>query len=144
MRRGLVALVVLLVAFAPAAEAAKPSVAFKRKTVTRTASGARLTSLPRGRALQFDVAYVVKGIPVRWNATADVIVTLTRGSNVLRFRTKPAQTSTGTWKWVVKGKNVRIPVTYPTGSYRVSVRVQLKHGTKRVGIARHAWRAAVT
>ena len=34
MRRGLVALVVLLVAFAPAAEAAKPSVAFERKTVT--------------------------------------------------------------------------------------------------------------
>ena len=45
---------------------------------------------------------------------------------------------------MVKGKNVRIPVTYPAGRYKVSVRVQLKHGTKRVAVARHARRAAVT
>jgi hypothetical protein len=73
-----------------------------------------------------------------------VVVTLTRGSSVLRFRTAPAQTSTGTWKWVVKGKGVRIPSTYPAGRYTVRVRVQLKHGTKRVARAAHAWRATVT
>ena len=36
MRRVLVALVILLVGVVPAAEAAKPSVTFKRKTLTRS------------------------------------------------------------------------------------------------------------
>ena len=41
MRRVLVALVILLVGVVPAAEAAKPSVTFKRKTLTRSATGCR-------------------------------------------------------------------------------------------------------
>jgi|SRR5690242_8598317 hypothetical protein len=145
MRRVLVALVVLLVGIvAPAAEAAKPSVTFKRKTLTRSATGARIATLPRGRPIQFDVRYVVRRVPARWkNATARVSVTLSRGANVLRLRTTPAETSTGTWRWVVKGRDVRIPVTYPAGRYRVRVRVEIRHGGVLVAAAQHAWRATV-
>ena len=76
--------------------------------------------MPRGRALQFDVRYVVRSVPARWTrATAQVFVTLTRGANVLRFNTKTAQTETGTWRWVVKGALVRIPESYPAGRYTV-------------------------
>jgi len=145
MRRVLVAFVVLLLVAAPAAQAARPSVTFKRKTVTRLASGKKTTALPRGRALQFDVAYVVRNVPVRWrNARAQVFVTLSRGPNVLRLRTTRARTSTGTWRWVLKGAAVRIPVTYPAGTYLVRVRVDISRGLKRVALAHHAWRAAVT
>jgi len=96
MRRVLVALVILLVGVVPAAEAAKPSVTFKRKTLTRSATGARIATLPRGRAIQFDVRYVVRRVPARWkNATARVSVTLSRartccGCGRRRRRRSPA------------------------------------------------------
>ena len=110
MRRVMVALVASMLIAAPAAEAAKPSVSFARKTVTRSAAGKRIVTLPRGRALQFDVRYVVRGVPARWhNANARVFVTLKRGSNVLTLRTNPADTETGNWRWGVKGTQVRIP-----------------------------------
>jgi hypothetical protein len=145
MRRVLVAFVVLLLVAAPAAQAAKPSVAFKRMTVTRLASGAKTKALPRGRALQFDVSYVVRNVPVRWkNARAQVFVTLKHGANVLRLRTTRARTSSGTWRWVLKGRAVRIPAGYPAGSYLVTVRVAISRGTARVASVRHAWRTAVT
>jgi hypothetical protein len=144
MRRVLVLAVALALGAAPAAQAAKPSVAFKRKTVLRSASGARITQLPRGRALQFDVRYVVGNVPARWrNATAQVFVTLTRASAVLAFQTLPAQTETGTWRWVVRGAVVKIPTTYPAGRYTVRVRVELRHGGRIVGSAAHGWRATV-
>ena len=144
MRRVLVALVILLVGVVPAAEAAKPSVTFKRKTLTRSATGARIATLPRGRAIQFDVRYVVRRVPARWkNATARVSVTLSRGSNVLRLRTTPTQTESGTWRWVVKGRDVRIPLSYPAGRYTVRVRVEIRHAGVRVAAAQHAWRATV-
>ena len=144
MRRVLVLFAVVTLGAAPAAQAAKPSVSFKRKTLVRSAAGTRITSLPRGRALQFDVRYVVGSVPARWTrATAQVFVTLTRGANVLRFNTKTAQTETGTWRWVVKGALVRIPESYPAGRYTVRVRVQVRHGGKRVASAAHVWRATV-
>jgi hypothetical protein len=62
MRRALVALLASMLVAAPAAEAAKPSVSFVRKTVTRSATGKRIATLPRGRALQFDVRYVVRNV----------------------------------------------------------------------------------
>jgi hypothetical protein len=112
MRRVLVLFAVLTLGAAPAAQAATPSVTFKRKTLVRSATGAQITQLPRGRALQFDVRYVVRNVPARWTrATAQVFVTLTSGANVLRFNTKAAATETGTWRWVVKGAKVRIPDT---------------------------------
>jgi hypothetical protein len=144
MRRVMAAVVVSMLVAAPAAQAAKPSVTFKRKTLTRSATGARITTLPRGRALQFDVRYVVRGVPARWrNANARVSVTLLHGSDVLRFRTNPAPTETGTWRWVVKGAQVRIPVTYPVGRYTVRVRVDVSHAGTRVATRSHAWRATV-
>jgi hypothetical protein len=145
MRRVVVAFVVLLLVAVPAAQAARPSVAFKRKTVTRSASGARITTLPRGRALQFDVAYVVRNISAKVKtARAQVFVTLSQGPNVLRLRTTKARTSSGTWRWVLKGAKVRIPVTYPTGTYVVRVRVVISRGSRRLSQAQHAWRATVT
>jgi hypothetical protein len=144
MRRILVALVAFMLVTAPAAEAAKPSVSFVLKTVTRSATGARIKSLPRGKALQFDVRYVVRGVPARWkHANARVVVTLSRGSDVLRLRTKPAATETGNWRWVVKGAQVRIPVTYPAGRYTVRVRVDVHHAGALVASAQHLWRATV-
>src|SRR5262249_30175751 len=99
MRRVLVAFVVLLLVAAPAAQAARPSVTFKRPTVTRSAVGKKITALPRGRALQFDVAYVVRNVPTSWkNARAQVFVTLKHGANVLMLRTTRARTSSGTWR----------------------------------------------
>jgi hypothetical protein len=70
-------------------------------------------------------------------------VTLSRGANVLRLRTTPAQTESGTWRWVVKGKDVRIPLSYPAGRYTVRVRVEIRHAGVRVAAAQHAWRATV-
>ena len=78
-------------------------------------------------------------MPARWTrATAQVFVTLTRGSNVLRFNTKTAQTETGTWRWVVKGAQRADPGHLPGRRYRVQVRVEVKHGGKRVASAAHA------
>ena len=144
MRRVLVLFVVLTLGAAPAAQAAKPSVTFKRKTVVRSATGARITQLPRARGLQFDARYVVRNVPARWKAaTAEVFVTLTQGTNVLRFKTKTAQTETGTWRWVVRGAEVRIPDTYPAGRYTVKVRIEVRHGGKLVAKTAHDWRATV-
>jgi hypothetical protein len=135
---------VLTLVAAPAAQAAKPSVTFKRKTLVRSAAGTRITQLPRARGLQFDVRYVVGSVPARWKAaTAQVFVTLTSGANVLRFKTEKAQTETGTWRWVVKGTKVRIPDSYPAGRYTVTVRVEVRHGGKLVARAAHDWRATV-
>jgi|tagenome__1003787_1003787.scaffolds.fasta_scaffold20916791_2 hypothetical protein len=144
MRRVMVALVASMFIAAPSAQAAKPSVSFARKTLTRSAAGQRIKTLPRGKALQFDVRYVVRNVPARWrNADARVFVTLSRGSDVLRLRTNPAATETGSWRWVVKGAQVRIPVTYPAGRYTVRVRVEIRHAGTRVARASHAWRATV-
>ena len=144
MRRALVLFSVLTLAAAPAAQAATPSVAFKRKTLLRSSSGAPITALPRARGLQFDVRYVVRNVPPRWkNATAQVFVTLTHGQSALRFQTRPAQTETGTWRWIVKGVAVQIPADYPTGRYTIKVRVELRHGGNLVGRAEHRRRATV-
>jgi hypothetical protein len=144
MRRTLVALLASMLVAAPAAEAAKPSVGFVRKTVTRSATGKRIATLPRGRAIQFDVRYVVRGVPARWHhANARVFVTLKRGSAVLTLQTKPAATETGNWRWVVKGAQVRIPTSYPAGRYTVRVTVQVRHAGARVARAQHVWRATV-
>jgi hypothetical protein len=62
---------------------------------------------------------------------------------VLRLRTKPAATETGNWRWVVKGAQVRIPVSYPAGRYTVRVRVEVRHAGARVASAQHLWRATV-
>lgn len=145
MRRVLVAVAALSLLVAPAAQAAKPSVTFKRKTLVRSATGTQITRLPRDRALQFDVRYVVRNVPARWrNATAQVFVTLSRSPDVLRFRTKREQTETGTWRWVVKGAEVRIPPEYPAGRYTVRVRVEVRHGGTRVASTSQSWRATVT
>ncbi len=145
MRRALVLFAVLTLGAAPAAEAATPSVAFKRKTLVRSAAGTQIAQLPRGRALQFDTRYVVRNVPARWKtATAQVFVTLTRGASVLKLQTSRAQTETGSWRWVVRGAEVRIPTTYPIGRYTVRVRVVLRHGGRLVASTSHFWRATVT
>ncbi len=144
MGRVLVLLVVLTLGAAPAAQAAAPSVTFKRQTILRSAAGTQITVLPRARGLQFDVRYVVRNVPARWrDATAQVFVTLTRGEDVLRFQTRRAQTETGTWRWVVKGTDVRIPISYPAGRYTVRVRIDLRHGGIRVARVAHDRRATV-
>ena len=144
MRRVLVLLTVLTLAAAPAAQAAKPSVTFKRKTLVRSAAGTQITQLPRGRGIQFDVRYVVRGVPARWkNATAQVFVTLIHGNTVLRLNTNKAQTETGNWRWVVSGTEVKIPDTYPAGRYSVKVRVEVRHGGRLIARAAHSWRATV-
>ena len=144
MGRVLVLFAVLALAPAPAAQAASPLVAFKRQTLLRSAAGKQITVLPLARGLQFDVRYVVRNVPARWkNATAQVFVTLTHGTDVLRFQTRRAQTETGTWRWVVKGDKVRIPATYPAGRYNVRVRVALRHGGRQVGRVSHDRRATV-
>ncbi len=121
-----------------------PSVTFKRQTYVRSAAGARITSLPRGRGLQFDVRYVVRNVPARWTkASAQVFVTLTHGTDVLRVQTRRAATETGTWRWVVKGAGVRIPTSYPAGRYTVRVRIELHHGGIQVARVAHARRATV-
>ena len=87
MGRVLVLFAVLALAPAPAAQAASPLVAFKRQTLLRSAAGKQITVLPLARGLQFDVRYVVRNVPARWeDATAQVFVTLTHGTAVLRFR----------------------------------------------------------
>ena len=145
MGRGAIVLVsVLALGAAPAAQAAPPTVAFQRPTIVRSLAGTRITSLPRGRGLQFDVRYAVRNVPARWkDATAQVFVTLTHGTDVLRFQTRRAQTETGTWRWVVKGAGVRIPETYPAGRYKMRVRVEIRHGGIRVTRVLHDRRAAV-
>jgi hypothetical protein len=144
MRRVLVLSAVRVLGAAPVAQAAKPSVTFKRKTLVRSVTGTRITQLPRGRALQFDVRYVVRNVPARWtHANAQVFVTLTSGANVLKLKTNKAATETGNWRWVVKGAGVRIPESYPAGRYTVTVRVDVRHGGKLVAKAAHNWRATV-
>ena len=145
MGRGAFSLVVVLaLGAAPAAQAATPAVAFKRQTIVRSVVGTQITSLPRGRGLQFDVRYVVRNVPARWkDATAQVFVTLTHGTDVLRFQTRRAQTETGTWRWVVKGAEVRIPVSYPAGRYKLRVRVEIRPGGLRVARVIHDRRATV-
>lgn len=137
-------LAVLPLAAAPAAQAASPAVAFKRPTIVRNVAGTQITTLPRGRGLQFDVRYAVRNVPARWtDATAQVFVTLTRGTEVLRFQTRRSQTETGTWRWVVKGAEVRIPESYPAGRYKLRVRVEVRHGGLRVARVLHDRRATV-
>jgi hypothetical protein len=145
MGRGAFSLVLALaLGAAPAAQAATPAVAFQRQTIVRSVAGTQITSLPRGRGLQFDVRYVVRNVPARWkDATAQVFVTLTHGTDVLRFQTRRAQTETGTWRWVVKGAAVRIPVSYPAGRYKMRVRVEIRHGGLRVARVIHDRRATV-
>ncbi len=145
MGRGAFLLVAILaLGAAPAAQAAAPSVAFKRQTIVRNAVGTRIAALPRDRALQFDVRYVVRNVPARWtSATAQVFVTLTHGTDVLRFQTRRSATETGTWRWVVKGADVRIPASYPAGRYKLRVRVELRHGGMRVARVLHDRRATV-
>jgi hypothetical protein len=144
MGRWLVLFAALALGAAPAAQAAAPSVAFKRQTLLRSAAGTQINVLPRERGLQFDVRYVVRGVPARWkNATAQVFVTLIRGTDALRFQTRRAQTETGTWRWVVKGSEVLIPAGYPAGRYKVRVRVVLRHGGKQVARVSHERRATV-
>ncbi len=145
MGRGAFVLVLVLsLGAAPAAQAATPAVGFKRPTIVRNVAGTQITSLPRGRALQFDVRYVVRNVPARWTqATAQVFVTLTRGTEVLRFQTRRAQTETGTWRWVVKGAEVRIPTSYAAGRYKLRVRVEIRHGGMRVARVIHDRRATV-
>ena len=70
-------------------------------------------------------------------------MTLTHGTDVLRFQTRRAQTETGTWRWVVKGAGVRIPETYPAGRYKMRVRVEIRHGGIRVARVLHDRRATV-
>jgi hypothetical protein len=133
MRRVLVLGTALTLAAAPAAQAARPAVAFERKTLVRNAAGTQITTLPRDRGLQFDVRYTVRGVPARWrNATAQVFVTLSTAFAVVRFETSRAQTETGTWRWVVKGAGVRIPATHPSGRYKMRVRVEIRHGGRRI------------
>jgi hypothetical protein len=144
MRRVLVLCTALTLAAAPAAQAAKPAVAFERKTLVRSAAGAQITTLPRGSGLQFDVRYTVRGVPRRWKqATAQVFVTLWRPSAVVRFETNRAQTETGTWRWVVKGDAVQIPATHPAGRYTMRVRVEIRHGGRRVARVLHDRRVTV-
>lgn len=145
MGRGAFLLVAVLpLGAAPAAQAAMPAVAFNRPTIVRNVAGTQITSLPRGRGLQFDVRYAVRNVPARWTeATAQVFVTLTRGADVLRFETRRSQTETGTWRWVVKGADVRIPDTYPAGHYKVRVRIEVRHGGLRVARVLHDRRATV-
>jgi hypothetical protein len=145
MRRVLVAFVVLLFVAAPAAQAARPSVTFQRKTVTRlAATGKSIRALPRGRAIQFDVAYIVRNTPARLRAKAQVFVKVSRGAAVLRLRTTKATTSTGKWRWVLKGAAVRIPASFPAGTYTVRVWVDVTRGRTRLSRAAHAWHATVT
>jgi hypothetical protein len=137
-------LAVLPFGVAPAAQAASPAVAFKRPTIVRNVAGAQIKTLPRGRGLQFDVRYAVRNVPARWtDATAQVFVTLTHGTDVLRFQTRRAQTETGTWRWVMKGAEVRIPTSYPAGRYKLRVRIELRHGGLRVARVLHDRRATV-
>jgi hypothetical protein len=144
MGRVIVLVAVLALGAAPAAQAATPSVAFKRQTIVRSAAGTQITSLQRGRGLQFDARYVVRSVPARWkDATAQVFVTLTHGTDVLRFQTRRAQTETGTWRWVVKGAEVRIPAAFPAGRYKIRVRVEIRHGGIRVARVSHDRRATV-
>jgi hypothetical protein len=145
MGRGSIVLVaVVVLAAAPAAQAATPSVAFQRDTILRSVAGTQIRTLPRGRGLQFDVRYIVRNVPARWShATAQVFVTLTHGTDVLRFQTRRAQTESGVWRWVVKGAGVRIPETYPAGRYKLRVRVEIRHGGLRVARVSHDRRATV-
>jgi hypothetical protein len=137
----LLAAAVLVVA--PAAEAAKPRVTLKRPTIVRNASGEPIKRYERDRLLQFDTRYTITGVPRSWTASTQILITLTRGSDVFRISTPRGDAESGTWRWVVKGDSVKIPKSYPAGRYDVRLRIIIRHGDAVVARRIEDWRATV-
>ena len=149
MKWGLLCRYLMVVAALTAVVAAPVQAAARRpavriRSVQQQIDGKTVTELQREVRLAFIVRYRVLHVSTRRHASARIRISFTRRSDTLAISTDPAATESGAYRWEVTGPDVRIPPTYPAGTYRVRLVVEIVRRGRVIAKRARAWDARVT